>query len=79
MKAEQYKELSFGEQADIILAHGRPVANRQYYGQDVILFLVHDFFVEAWYSDADKDLTDIKVLPNEKALSLYGRDIGDKD
>jgi hypothetical protein len=75
MDQSQFTELSFAEKADTVLAHGKPIASRQYYNQDIILFLVYGFFVEVWYNDNQKDIEEIKEVEKTKVLSLYTKDI----
>jgi len=70
MTRSEFDSLTMFEKADIVFQKETYLNTREYYNQNINLYLVNDLYVEVWYKPGENQISEIKTA-KAKGLSLY--------
>lgn len=80
MDHESFRRINLDTKANFVFNYGEYISSIDYYGAKVDLYVVGEFYVEAFYNRETQELEDISILnDSERRLQLYSKnvDIGD--
>jgi hypothetical protein len=71
ISSEEFKQLSKHVQLQVLHRDGVHVGKREVGHQDVILFQLYSFYVEIYYREYRKEVTEIVISENPAMLQPY--------
>ena len=72
MDQQSFNSINLYTKADYLFNYGEYVSSIEYYGNNVDLYIIEGFYVEAFYNAQSQELEQIEILdPEERRLQLY--------